>query len=272
MIDLASLVKESISVAGQQADFGAQALETASALQDVAETKAANAARTAQAEADVVRIKLSDAARQEAARKEIAVRLGTDPTVAGSVIERNFNAIKEADAGMAAAAERIRQKDSISLIDNPLGYLIARATVNEDIANHNFFVDQKNRAEATNTAAAKATTDMFAHSNALTAVNTEAFITASTIIAAHKGNVEAAEAAVQGLRWNLEGMQLAAGASRDRLQTLYSANSAIMQDKQFRLSVDTIAWRLRHLTLTKLLSKRSWMRNRTLLRLSLKVL
>ncbi len=236
--DLTSLVTEAFGVASQQADVATASLATAARLSDAAEAKAVAARKTAEAEAEVVRIKLTDTARQENERKAIAARMGTDPTVAGSVIEANFKKIQEANKGQLAAAERIRAKDSITLLDNPLGYLVAQATINEDIADHNFYVRARGIAQQEAKDAAGMTTDLFLHSNALTSVNSQAFIDASTIIAAHKGNVEAADAAIQGLRWNMEGITLAAGANRDRLQTLFSANSAIMQDKQFRLGLE----------------------------------
>lgn len=181
-----------------------------------------------------VGVELSEVGRQEAIRKSIAARLGTDSSLAGSVVSRFAEVTKVADAGLAEADAAITAKESINFIDNPLGWLAGKLTVGEDYARYNSFARMRNRAEDGAKQAYAVTKEAFQVDTALSATTTAAYADAMKVLGAHQYTMQGFEAATQGLRWNMEGIVTATQASRDRLQVLYSANSAVMQEKQFQ--------------------------------------
>lgn len=198
-----------------------------------------------------VQTELGEVARQEASRQAIAARMGTDPSKVGWIIGQKADEIKVADAGLAQASAAIKEKDSVSFLQNPLGWLQNQLTINDDIANYNYFARQKNRAEETALQLERLTQASFQTSNALSATTSEAYVGAMKVLGAFQYQANALDAAAQGARWNMEGIVAATNADRDRLQVMYSANNAVMQEKHYQTELAKLKLSLAEFNLRK---------------------
>lgn len=240
-LNITSLVNESLRVAD---NIGSSVMPQLNAIQEqqntITDAKVKANAEAANAAEIKVNTTLAETARQEAIRKTIAARLGTDASSAAWVIGKKGEEILAADAGLAAASERIKAKDSVSFMSDPLTWIANQVTINEDIAEHNFWARQKNRAEDTAKQMESLTQQSFITNNALSATTTEAYVGAVRVLEAHQYNIGALDAAAQGARWNMEGIVAATNADRDRLTVLYSANNAIMQERQYQNEVERL--------------------------------
>jgi len=237
-LDLASLVQESLNTANA---YGTAATETIPAIvqqgNDIAAQRQKSANDAASAAQTKVSVEVGEIARQEATRKAIAARIGTDASKTGWIIGQQFEKVKAADAVMAAEMEQITQKRSVNFLSNPLGWFMAQATINDNIALYNQAEDTSNRAKALAAEAERMSQTSFQTNNALSSTTTEAYLAAMKVLSAQQHTQNALEAAMQGTRWNMEGILHATNASRDRLQVLYGANTAVNQERQYQMEV-----------------------------------
>lgn len=240
MLDFAQLMQEataSSEIISNNAVSGILKIQEGT---QIAEDKAVSARETASAAERIATIELQDKARQENERKQVAARIGTDPSQIGWAIGAYADRIKKADAILAAENEQIRQIDSIGFLENPIGYLEGQMRVNNHIANYNAAARDRNNAENAAAALDKLTTDSFKTVNALSSTVSEAYIAAAKVVQAHQYNAQASDASLQAVRLNLEGIRLASEATRDRLSVLFQANSAEMQQKSYALALENL--------------------------------
>lgn len=207
---------------------------------DIAATKEQNAKDAADAASLKTQADLIEQSRQEASRSAIAARLGTDASKPGWVIGQAFDSIKQSKVGLDAAAQSIADKRSINFLTNPVGWLNARMTINGDIAQYNLYEDQITKATELAKTAESMTQTAFQTNNALSSTVTQAYIGAAKILGSYQYNQSASDAAMQGARWNMEGIVQATNMSRDKLTMLYSANHAQMQEKQYQTELSRL--------------------------------
>lgn len=239
-LDLGSILQQSSDFASSLDDSSSQLSEAVSAGSTAMEAKQRMSQEAADAAAVKASADVTEVARQEAGRQAILARLNMDPSKQGSVLIQKSQEIMEADQGLAAASQSIKEKNSINPILNPLGWAAAKLTVNGDIENYNFYARQKNRAEDTRDAMVKSTTDAFAISNAASSTVTEAYISAQKVLASYQYNIQAQEAAAQGARWNMDGIMHSVELGRDQLAVMYSANNAQMQEKNYQVELSRL--------------------------------
>lgn len=233
-INLGSILEEASAAIGNLGNTQKQLDAVITQGTAINEAKQRSSYEAANAMGVKVEAELGEVARQEASRKAIAARIGTDPSRQGWMIGKKADEVIAADAGMAAASEQIKAKDSVSFLQNPIGWIGAQLSINDDIQNYNFFARQKNRAEETAKQLEQMTHSSFQTSNALSATTTEAYINAMKILGAHQYQYQGLEAAAQGARWNMEGILAASNLGKDKLQIMFGANSAAMQEKQYQ--------------------------------------
>lgn len=236
-LDLNSLIQETLGVASELGNTATQLPRIANEMSDIAEQQAKGARDAADASAQIATIELSDKQRQEQQRQALALRLGTDPTAANSVVLQAADQLRVADAQLADAAARIHEKKSINPLENLPGWLMAKLTINSDIADYNFAAENKDRAEETAQAFAALQEQGFKSINALTHTVSDAYINASKVVQAQQYNDRAFQAALVAKRANYEGIQAASNAGRDRLQTLFSGLNAVNQERSYQLSL-----------------------------------
>lgn len=239
-LDLGSILQQSSDFASSLDDSSSQLSEAVSAGSTAMEAKQRMSQEAADAAAVKASADVTEVARQESGRQAILARLNMDPSKQGSVLLQKSQEIMEADAGLAAASQAIKEKSSINPILNPLGWAAAKLTVNGDVENYNFYARQKNRAEDTRDAMVKSTTDAFAISNAASSTVTEAYISAQKVLASYQYNIQAQEAAAQGARWNMDGIMHSVELGRDQLAVMYSANNAQMQEKNYQIELSRL--------------------------------
>lgn len=243
-LNLGTILGETNKMVNSLADTSSQILGINDDLSEITKQRVAIDSKAAEAQATKTQIDMQTAADQEARRKAIAARFGTDPTAAGYVIGQSVDTMRAAKAEADKANEKIRMKESVNFLDNPIGWALGKATVNADYADYNYWATQYNNAEKLGKDVEQMTQQAFITSNALTSTVSQSYIDAAKIIDGHKYLDAGYAAAAQGLRWNQEGILAAANISKERLNLFYQGNSAIMQQKQFQVSME-------HLQLSK---------------------
>lgn len=213
------------------------ALQTNVEVTDISKQLVANSLEAANAAAVVQEQKDNVARQQEATRLAIANRIGTNANDASWFAGAAADRVKAADAAMQKKLEVIQGKQSINFIDNPLGYLYAQATVDGDIGEYNGFSRQKDLAVKTTQELETMTSNAFLNNNALVQTTTDASIAASKILSAHVYQQEAGKVALEGLRTNLQGLQIASNATMDQTRLMFEGNNAIMREKQYAISL-----------------------------------
>lgn len=239
-INIGSILDETSKTADTFAALPGQISQVTQQLNDISALRQQDAQETAKAAGEIVSSDLVAKQSQEAMRKAIAARLGTDVTSAGWVIGEMADKMKVAKTNADAANAKIHAKESIGFLDNPLGFIAGQLTVKQDYADYNYWVGDYNNSEKFALSAAALTDAANQNAAAQTSTITQSYINAAKVVKAHEFNKEAYEAAAQGVRWNLEGIKLASEASRDRLQLLYSANTAMNQERNYKLEVDRL--------------------------------
>lgn len=229
------------STLGQiQSDAGvARALTVAnSKLQSAAQRQITDAKAAADAESNLVRIQQEDKLRQENQYLAIANRLGTNPDLAGSTIQQLTEVALQASKEQVALRQVIADKQSINFLDNPMGYLVSRLTVNSDIERHNAAVDTKNAATGQIDWLQKTTKEQFATATAMTQTVNDQTIRASQVVAAYKFNKEATQAAMQASRDGIQNLLAVRAIDKDSLMLAYQGNNAINQQKAYQVQLD----------------------------------
>jgi hypothetical protein len=235
--DLASVLsgaQRGMAAAGELRDA---ALQTNVGVTEITNGLVADAKATAEAAATIKEQELNVARQQELTRLKIANRMGTNANDSGWLAGKLADRVKQADTAMTAGLATIQAKQSVSFFDNPLGYLYAQSTVDGDIGEYNGWSRQKDLAVKTASELESMTAQSYQNNNALVQTSTDATIAASKILAAHQFNREAGEAALNGLRTNLQGMQVASNATMDQVRLQFSGSEAVMREKQYSLSL-----------------------------------
>ena len=249
--DLADILRGVQSTSGDIEQFKQYALANNKAVTAITDGLAADAKAAGEAASTIEEAKQQATREQERTRLMIANRMGTNANDVGWVAGNMADRVKEADAKMQQKIAEIEAKQKINFIDNPLGYIYAQATVDGDIAEHNAASRQKDLASQTAQQLERMTSESFQNNTALTQTITDSTIGAGKILAAHKFNAEAGEAALQGLRSNLQGMQAAMQASQAQIQLQFAGHNAVMQEKNYAIAAAGLAMRREEFNLAK---------------------
>lgn len=221
-------------------------------VSDLTQQKVQTDNDAATAAATVKGIDLTNQAQQEATRKAIAARLGTDATLgAGWIVGKAADDMKQFKANADIASANIQSKESINPLQNPLGWILGKATVGSDYANYNYWARQYNSSEQQALDAEKMTQESFVTNNALSSTTSQAYINAAKVVAGYQYNADSINSQLQGARWNLDAVVNASNMTRDKLSALYQGNNAIMQQKQFGLEQQRTQLALQEFNLRK---------------------
>lgn len=224
-----------IAMAGELRDA---ALDANVGTTEVTNAIVKDAQETAQAAAVIEEQKQRAVMQQESTRLKIANRMGTNANDAGWVGGKLADRVKELSDQQDAVLQTIQAKQSVNLIDNPLGWIYSQATVDGDIGEFNGLERRRQLANDTLSKLEQMTSAAYLNNNALAQTVTDATIQAGKITAAHQFNREANVAKLEGIRTNLQGMQIATQASAQQVQMMFEGNSAIMRERQYDLSLE----------------------------------
>ena len=236
--DLASVLQSATEASSASASFGQLALQTGNLLAGIQADKSREAKEVAGAASIIDEQANLAKMQQEQTRIRIANRMGINANDSSWMIGKLGDEVKSNYAIMQEANKVIGEKQSINFLENPLGYLHGQLTVNSDIARYNAASSARETAFNTAGQLEKVGQDSFLTNNALVETVNQSTINASKIVAGHKYLVEANDAASQGLRDNLAGVQIAANQSVQQAQLKFESNGAIMREKAYQVSLE----------------------------------
>lgn len=231
---LMSQVSETVASLNSNTADAVAATKTAT---DIADGRAQQARETASAAERITRIKLEDQARQENSRRRVAGQIGSDPDQVGYLGIQIADRVKNADAVIQAEAAQIAEIDSVGFLDNPLQFIVGQLQRKQHVVAHNAAVDAQEQAKELNSNLSTITTDAFKNINALSQTVSEAYIQSATLVEANQFNAQASDAALQAVRYNLEGIRLAGDRSKEQLNIMFQADSARRGEAQMGISL-----------------------------------
>ena len=140
-----------------------------------------------------------------------------------------------------AAEKVIAEKESVNFFDNPLGWLEARFTINQDIAQFNSAVTRQAAAEKRQSELNAATAAGIQNQNAFEQTLTAAAIAAKSESIRQGAEIQAQQAMQQALGYNIRGVEAAMKASLDTLQIRTSVYHAQMQQESQKIALANLA-------------------------------
>jgi hypothetical protein len=238
MIDLASQV--------QQANQNSQAF--ANVATDAATQSTQLAGQKADLETGLGRAQAAVATTEETAKLALQKRnyqaadlFGTNPDTTSYIIGQLKDKSDAAFAERESALADIKQKQSINLLDNPLGFIVAQATINSDIERHNT-ADAEVTMYDDRIKELNSLTQTQAITNNATAISTStANIADKAVVASAAANIAALDAKAQGLHWNVQFLQAANSASREQLTSAFQLHAARQSEAQLAIAQQHLA-------------------------------
>lgn len=216
---------DTAKIEGNLADAAALSMDTSSVLKKAA------------ADASLVSLTESAAALStQTAKQKIGIDFGTDRNAQNEVYSTLSGIEKSEWENQRAAKAEIDKKESTSLLTDPIGYITARLTINQDIRKYN--AAESNRADALkrisdlNAATSSSAQLQTQFANTVTVASAEA----AARLAASKSLEVANTAAIQGKLYNNEGLKAVLAASAQKLNFLFSLKSAQNADAQLALA------------------------------------
>lgn len=166
---------------------------------------------------------------------KVGAAFGTNVMAQDEVLSALASQAKSAFDKQQQIRAKIDEKNSVSFFENPLGYLVNQMTLNDDINAHNSAVREKDAAfsqiERLNAATQTTTATQLKFEQSVT----EASAAAATRNAAAKWTLEANRATIEGLNTNISGIQTAIGATKDQLEMMSRAVSAVNQQESLSI-------------------------------------
>lgn len=208
---------------------------------DIANSQAATLTQQATDDSTVEAAKQAAALRTQSARIEAANAFHINLDDVGEQIHKYAAMADDAQQAKDDALAEISRKDSTSLLDNPLDWIMNKFTINADIAKHNdanAVLASANERIASMNANTQST---IITQNAITAPITAASAEAATRNAAAKATLDAKTAQEQGLQYNLQGIQAVMGASKEDLNTAFQLNNAKNAETQTKIALEHLA-------------------------------
>lgn len=174
-------------------------------------------------------------------RSQIANVFGTDMSVQANVLTGLSQTATNAYNERADALAEIKRKQSVTIFDNPLEYIMNRFTINSDIAKHNAADETYTNAE-TRIQQLNADTDAtIKTNNQLSQSLTEASIESATRNAAASALIEAQKAKLAGVTSNTQGIEAVSKMTKDQLSNLFSYANVYQQQASLANSSESLA-------------------------------
>lgn len=180
-------------------------------------------------------------AAQDAAR-QVAASYGGNPDDVSFIMNKLGAQWMDTEQQRLQALDVVKQKQSVSFMDDPLQWLSNKLTVNTDINQYNDLEEKSNtlydQLEKINTLNTSTAQSM----KAIAQTQTAATVAATTDLAAQKANIANANAKLQGILYNVKGIQDVTQLGQDQVDnTVKQAQTAIaaghLQVAQAQLTV-----------------------------------
>ena len=240
-INLSDVLSANKAVSVKIDAAASQELDVNSAIQSTLENRKNNSLALANAE-EV----LSDNANRVTQQREAAVtnvlnEFYANPTAAGNKLKEYNDQIIAARDAQVEAKKSIDAKNSVSFLDNPLGYIVAQHTINEDISKYNAAAADEDNAYSA-AAHIEANTNAAAKNAALTiSTVTDSTIAADRIKAGYKAMQDASSAQLDALSQNLHHIQTVVNWSKEQAKLAGDSLQQVNQQKQLNVSMAHLA-------------------------------
>lgn len=167
--------------------------------------------------------------------------LGMDMSLQGEVLTGLVSTMNQAYERKMEAARAIEEKRSVGFMDNPLQHILNQFTINDDI-------DKYQSAASIESATSEHINDLNAKANniSLTQNNFSQALTQASIDAAAKNNLDIAtiaanKATIDGIGYNIAGLQHWANASKETLAIAFNVQNARVQQDHLKLAMENAA-------------------------------
>lgn len=193
------------------------------------------------ADASTVDLATSAAAMDKQARiAKTAAFLGVDVNAANS----QYQALSaQADAAQKAKDDSlaiIKEKQSVSLLDNPIKYVFNQLTVNSDIAKHNIANAELQSAHDRIIQLNQEAQTTFATEKELAVGTTQASAEASARMAAASAQLKANDARIQGLQYGIAGIEKANSTSKQIYDAMYTGFGARKMEQGMQVQLQQL--------------------------------
>lgn len=172
----------------------------------------------------------------QTARQKLGLEFGTDANAVTEVYSLLSGIEKENWKLQQEAKASIDRKSGISLMEDPIGFITAKLTINEDIEKHNAANQNRQaalaRIEDLNKVTSSSAILQAQFANATTVASAEA----AARLASTQARVQANQLSLEGLQFNVQGVKEALGATKEKLGFLFNAKSAQNADAQLALA------------------------------------
>ncbi len=206
----------------------------------------------AQASVDTLQTSAQDSSTVEAAKQAAELRTQNARVASANAFHSNINDVGEQITKYAAMADSAQQakddalaeiarKDSVTIFDNPLEYIMNKFTINADIAKHNDANAMLHSADDRIQSMNQNTQTTIATQNAITEPITAASAEAATRNAAVKATIDANTMAEKGLQYNLQGIQAVQAASKEDLNNSFSLYNAKKAEEGQKIALAHLA-------------------------------
>jgi len=173
----------------------------------------------------------------QAAKAKAANALGTDITQQTELITSLSQEALTQRATKSELYKTIQEKQSVGLFDDPLGWLLNKFTINDDIAKFNAASMGEKIALDDMNVLNQATQSAMVTQGALFAPITQASVKASADKLASEAAIKANEERLKGLVYNAESIKAAMNGDKEILNARYSAFGAEKQQQQVEISL-----------------------------------
>lgn len=225
-ISVADLLNQANSFKDGADAVSSKLLDISQAQQDISDS-----------DASIYQVKATDDTTVAAAKNAGQLQTQSNIQKAGAIFGTDLGAQNEQLTKLSLASQAafdtkqsalntIKQKESVGFLDDPLGFIMNKFTINSDI-------DQYNVAEATESninnriqTINQNTQTTAITQNALTQTMTAASADAATRSAAAVSTLEAHKSQQQGLAYNAQGIQAALASTQAGLSAEFQANTA----------------------------------------------
>lgn len=239
-ISLADLLTNANSFKEGADVVSSKLLDISQAQQDIATSDASIFTQKAADDATVTAAKNAGTLQTQANVQKAGVDFGTDLGAQNEQITKLSLASQAAFDSKQQALKAVQQKQSVGFLDDPVGFIMNKFTINNDI-------DQYNVAEATEDNINKRiqninqnTQTTVATQNALTQTMTAASAEAATRSSAAVSLIEANRSKQQGLAYNAQGIQAALASTQAGLSAEFQANTAKNTETQIGISLSQL--------------------------------
>lgn len=239
-ISLSDLLNQVSSFKEGADAVSSQLLDISKSQQSIAQSDASIYAQKATDDSTVVAAKQAGALQTQANIQKAGVDFSTDLGAQNEQLTKLSLASQAAFDAKQQALKNVQQKQSVGFMDDPLGFIMNKFTINNDI-------DQYNLAESTEDNINKRiqninlnTQSTVTTQNALTQTMTQASAEAATRSAAAAAMLAANKSKQEGLAYNAQGVSAALASTQAGLNAEFQANSAKNTETTIGISLQNL--------------------------------